>query len=96
MLKVFSRIATICRNFGQNHGPKMQMVYFRSTYVAQKRLFLSSLLKQTDQLKQHLLTKNSYKCKFIKLRIKTNIVLFTSRAAKGYVDPRNKSYRIKN
>ena len=33
-------------------------------------------------------------------KIKNNkniyIVLFTSRAAKGYVDPRNKSYRIKN
>ena len=72
------------------------MVYIRLTYVAQKRLFFSSRLKQNDQLEQHLLTKNRYKCTFIKLRIKTSIVLFTSRAAKGYVDPRNKSYRIKN
>ena len=44
------------------------MVYLRLTYIAQKRLYLSLLLKQTDQLKQHLLTKNSYKCKFIKTK----------------------------
>ena len=44
------------------------MVYLRLTYIAQKRLYLSLLLKQIDQLKQHLLTKNSYKCKFIKTK----------------------------
>ena len=51
MLKVFSLIETICRNFGQNHNPRMQMVYFRLTCVTQKCLCLSSILTNICWLK---------------------------------------------